>query len=96
VEQFRFMSSKVLARVFKFAVNGDMRAARLYFEVTGNLGKQVPATVTNTQHNYIQVNQLKLSQQIIEQLAPEQLSQIETLLNTIITKSVITTNAKDA
>jgi biotin operon repressor len=57
-EQFRFMSSKVLARVYTFAVNGDVRAARLYFDVVGNLGKppSSPSAVTNTQNNYIQVN----------------------------------------
>lgn len=87
-EQFRFMSSKVLARVFKFAVNGDIRAAKLYFDVVGGAGKQaaVPATVTNTQNNYIQVNQIRLSQQSIEQLPADQLSQLETLLKTVITK----------
>jgi hypothetical protein len=86
VEQFRFMSSKVLARVFKFAVNGDMRAAKLYFEVAGNLGKQSPAPVpiTNTQNNYIQVNQVRLSQESIEQLPADQLSQLEALLRTVI------------
>ncbi len=40
-EPFRFMTSKVLARVFKFAVNGDMRAAKLYFDVLGNLGNRL-------------------------------------------------------
>jgi hypothetical protein len=29
VEQFKFMSAKVLAKVFKLAVNEDMRAAKL-------------------------------------------------------------------
>lgn len=86
VEQFRFMSSKVLARVFKFAVNGDMRAAKLYFEVAGNVGKQSPAPIpiTKTQNNYIQVNQIRLSQESIEQLPAEQLSQLEALLRTVI------------
>jgi predicted transcriptional regulator len=88
-EQFRFMSSKVLARVYTFAVNGDMRAARLYFDVVGNLGKPPsgPSAFTNTQNNYIQVNQIRLSQQTIEQLSEEQLNQIEAMLNTIVKNS---------
>jgi predicted transcriptional regulator len=88
-EQFRFMSSKVLARVYTFAVNGDMRAARLYFDVVGNLGKPPsgPSAVTNTQNNYIQVNQIRLIQQTIEQLSEEQLNQIEAMLNTIVKNS---------
>jgi len=86
VEQFRFMSAKVLARVFSYAVNGDIRAAKLYFEVAGNMGKPMPAPtpVTNTQNNYIQVNQIRLSQESIEQLPAEQLGQLERLLKTVI------------
>ena len=36
-QQFQFMQSKVLARVFQFAINGDIKAFRLYLECTGAL-----------------------------------------------------------
>jgi hypothetical protein len=54
--------------------------------VVGGLDKQaaVPAFVSNTQNNYIQVNQIRLSQQSIEQLPADQLSQLEALLKAVI------------
>lgn len=81
MEQFRFLNSKVLAKVFKFAVNGDMRAAKLYFEMAGNMNSQ-PAnnTLIQQQNNYIQINGTVLSQESIKQLTPEQLAQIEGII----------------
>jgi hypothetical protein len=85
VDQFKFMTSKVLARVFKFAVNGDMKAAKLYFDVIGPLGSNsIPTNITNTQNNYVQINQIKISQEIIKQLNPEQLNQIEAVLKNLL------------
>jgi hypothetical protein len=79
MEQFKLMAPNVLANVFKHALNGDMRAARLYFEMVG-ANKQQSNTVINEQNNYIQINNTKLSQQNLEQLSPEQLSQIENII----------------
>ena len=36
-EQFQILSSNVMAKVYEFAMLGDPRAARLYFEITGKL-----------------------------------------------------------
>lgn len=81
MEQFKFMSPKILASVFKFAVNGDMKAARLYFEMVGAINKQ-PGTggVINEQNNYIQINNTILSQENLSQLSAEQLNQIEKIV----------------
>jgi len=84
MEQFRFMTSKVLTRVFTFAVNGDVLAAKLFFNVVGNLNN-VPRqknTLIQNQNNYIQINGMVLSQEAIEQLSPEQIKSIENVLNT--------------
>ena len=88
VEQFRFMTSKVLAKVFKFAVNGDMRAAKLYFNVMGNLnnGQTSNSTLIRNQNNYIQINGIVLDQEAIKQLNPHQLNIIEGILKTAILK----------
>jgi hypothetical protein len=87
IHRFEFMTSKVLAKVFKFAVNGDMRAAKLYFDVVGSLsGNSISNTLVNTQNNYIQINQLKLSQEIIQQLNEDQLGQIESVLKNVVPK----------
>jgi predicted DNA-binding protein YlxM (UPF0122 family) len=82
LEQFKFMSSKVLAKVFKFAVNGDMGAAKLFFNVTGSMNNSKPTngTTIQNQNNYIQINGTVLSQEAVKQLKPEQLKIIESIL----------------
>ena len=81
--KFKFMADRVLAKVYKIAVkdNGDVKAARLYFEVLGYLGNQSGINTTiNTQNNYLQINQTKLNQETIRLLTPSQLNQIEAVL----------------
>lgn len=81
LEQFRFMTSKVLAKVFHFAVNGDIGAAKLYFNVMGYLNNGSPKnSFIQSQNNFIQINQTIVSQETIKQLAPDQLLKIEQLL----------------
>lgn len=75
IEQFRFMTSKVLARVFKFAVNGDMGAAKLYLNATGLLNKG--HTSIKNQTNNIQINGITISQDAIKNLTVEQLKIVE-------------------
>ena len=80
MEQFKFMSHKMLANVFKHATNGDIRAAKLYFEMVGEIGKQQACTVVNEQNNYLQINNTILSQENLKQLSAEQLNQIENIV----------------
>lgn len=80
MEQFKFMAPTVLANVFKFALNGDMKAARLYFEMVGATNKQPASTVINEQNNYIQINNTILSQENLKQLSAAQLNQIENII----------------
>jgi predicted transcriptional regulator len=97
IEQFRFMTSKVLAKVFQFAVNGDIGAAKLYFNVMDFLNKgQTPNnTLIQNQNNYIQINGTVLSQEAIKYLNPEQLNAIETILKTAsIENNNIQTNTR--
>jgi predicted transcriptional regulator len=86
IEQFRFMTSKVLAKVFQFAVNGDVGAAKLYFNIVGfmNNGQTPNNTLIQNQNNYIQINGTVLSQETIKHLNPEQLNTIETILKTAL------------
>jgi hypothetical protein len=74
------MAPKMLAKVFKFASKGDMRAARLYFEMVGVLNTQQSNAVVNEQNNYIQINNTILSQANLKQLTAEQLNQIESII----------------
>jgi hypothetical protein len=80
MEQFKFMANKVLANVFKFAGNGDIKAARLYLEMVGAINKRHTGTIVNEQNNYIQINNTILSQENLKQLSPEQLNQIESII----------------
>lgn len=85
IEQFRFMTSRVLAKVFKFAVNGDIGAAKLYFNVMGFMNAQASSnTLIQNQNNYIQINGRVLSQETIKHLNAEQLDTIETILKTAL------------
>ena len=77
IEQFKLMVPIVMAKVFKFAGNGDMRAARLYLEMAGAINKNRSNTVVNEQNNYIQINNTILSQENLKHLSTEQLNQIE-------------------
>jgi len=80
-EQFKFMTHNILANVYKQAGNGDVKAARLYFEMVGALNKQHVGTVVNEQKNYIQINNTILSQENLKQLSAEQLTRIEDIIN---------------
>jgi len=85
VQKFRFMSDRVLAKIYKYAMNGEVKAATLYFEVLGYLGNQsmINAKI-NTQNNYIQINGMLLNQETIKHLNPEQLDGIEAILKTAL------------
>lgn len=77
-EQFRFMADKVLARMFDFAINGDVKAARLFFDILGkNTGLAQNSFVQN---NFVQINNIKLSQDKIMLLSPEKLNKIESII----------------
>ncbi len=89
VEKFKFMTAKVLAKVFAYAVNGDIRACKLYLEFMGNMNGLNGGTNINTQNNYIQINGMVLSQETIKHLSPEQLNTIETILKTALPRSEI-------
>ena len=84
MEQFKFMASKVIAKIFKFAVNGDVRAARLYLEMVGAINKRQVNTVVNEQNNYIQINNTILSQENLKRLSAEQLNQIENIITRVL------------
>lgn len=81
MDRFNVMTSKVMASVGKSAMNGDMRASRLYLEMVGAVNKKSPGgMVVNEQNNYIQINNTILSQENLKKLSAEQLNQIELIV----------------
>ena len=87
MQQFKIVNSILLARLHKFAlVGGDVGAVKLYFRVTGLLENKEASNNTQiqTQNNFIQINGRVLSQENIKSLNPEQLNNIETILQTAL------------
>ncbi|WP_372483261.1 winged helix-turn-helix domain-containing protein [Elizabethkingia anophelis] len=89
-DQFAFMYPKVLSTVFNHAVNGDMKAAKLYFEFSGvnkighhGTGMTNNNTLVQNQNNYIQINGMVLNQETVKNFTPEQLDIIEGILKTV-------------
>ena len=86
IEQFKFLSTRLLTTVYELALNGDMGAAKLYFNIIGNLQPTPSNTLIQNQNNYIQINGTVLSQESIKSLNPEQLNSIECILKTAMLK----------
>jgi hypothetical protein len=80
LEQYKYMGTKVLSSIFKLASDGDVKAARLYFEMVGAINKQRPNMVVTEQNNNIQINNNLFSQENLKQLSAEQLKQIEGII----------------
>jgi len=81
VEHFKFMAPKVLASVFKYAVNGNVAAAKLYLDAVGAANPN-PNTLIQNQTNYIQINGITLSPELVQTLNSDQLKSIEMILKT--------------
>lgn len=79
-EKFKIMASKVLARVFSYAVNGDIKAAKVYLQFIGYMNLQTRNTNIKHQSNFIQINGTVLSQEQIKMLDHLQLAKIESIL----------------
>lgn len=82
MEHFKFLSNKLLAKLYQFAIGGDTSAAKLFFNVIGGVdfNKSLNNTLIQTQNNLIQINGMVLSQDSIKYLSQEQLNIIEEVL----------------
>jgi hypothetical protein len=78
LEQFRFMSQKVLSKMFQLAMNGNVGAGRLYLEMVGEIGDR--SNVKNETNN-IQYNNLVISKERLYALCPSQVRKIEEILS---------------
>jgi hypothetical protein len=89
-EKFKMLNPNLLSTLYNMGQQGDLKAAKLFFDRTDAPEKNNTANqnytetglvrVIENQHNYIQVNQTRLSQEEIQKLPPERLKQIEELL----------------
>ena len=86
MEQYQMLAPKIIDRLFVAARHGDTKAAKIYLDsvVKLNTLQANKTTVINTQNNYVQINNTVLNQEILQQLKPEQLKQIEEIINTVV------------
>lgn len=76
--KLKVLTSSALAHVYQAACLGNVKAARLFFEMTGELGNR------NTNNFFIQINNIRLDENLIKQLPQSAILEIES----IITKSI--------
>jgi len=76
-ESFSLMTEKLMSKMFQFALRGDVKAARLYFDI---LSRNEAGNYMKSQTNYIQVNNLIISEENLKELSQDQLEKIEEIL----------------
>jgi predicted transcriptional regulator len=75
----RLMMSELMTHLCGSALCGDVKAARLYFEVMGVIktGKNVNTNILNQNSNAITVNGNVFTEEMVHNLSPENLSELE-------------------
>jgi hypothetical protein len=65
-----------------------MKAAKMYFDILEKMQGPNPPAIYGTQNNYLQINNTIIKQETIRQLSPEQLKQIEEMVEKSLQLSV--------
>ena len=81
INRFELMKNSLLARMYNFACQGDMKAAQIFLQNIGSPSHNSPPSNRREQKNYIQINNTMLSQDRISTLTEEQIKQLENILN---------------
>lgn len=82
-KKLKILNHKLMAKVYQFACNGSVKAARLYFEITGELGKRT------TKNYFIQINNLKVNETLIKALPKNALEEIEQIICRSIPEEIL-------
>ena len=78
-QKLGFMASNVLALVFKMAVNGDLKACKLFLEYsTDRMPSTIGTYIDKQQNNFNTI----LTPEVIESLTPQQVIDIEAVITT--------------
>lgn len=77
-QKLKILNHRILAKLYRSAAEGSVKASRLFFEMTGALGNR------NTNNFFIQINNVRLDEKIIKKLPQSAILEIES----IITKSI--------
>lgn len=83
---FQFMTHRVMGVLLQRCMDGNVTAIKMYMDI---MTKSTPLPghmpqghtfINNNQHNYMQINNTVLNQQVIQELSPEKLKQIEAII----------------
>jgi DNA-binding phage protein len=85
--KYKMLMDRVLIEVYHRAIEGDVKAARLYLEVTGVIDKQTEPPVIKNQTNYIQINGTTITQEILQSLSAGQIKRIEVAFKKVLPQS---------
>lgn len=91
LQQFGMMAPQILNIVLRSALKfGNLQAVKLYFNILEKYNGPGAQALLN-QNNYIQINNTVIKQETIQQLSPEQLMQIEEIVqrNVPVTATVL-------
>jgi hypothetical protein len=80
-DEYLIMRERVVASVFKSAVCGDAKAARVFLDATNQFTEQ--PKIQNQQNNFIQINGLTITQEELKQLPAGKLTQLQKILSAV-------------
>ena len=75
---FKFLREKLMAKIYSFAYDGNMRAAKIFMDVTSD---KPLLSIQNQQNNYIQINGLVITQEQIKSLPADKLQKIQEMID---------------
>lgn len=87
-DEYGVMRENVLARLYKYASNGDTRAAKVFLDTT-SIQEQKPR-IQNQQNNFIQINGATITQEQIRQLPQEQQTKLFEVLQSVNSRIIKT------
>lgn len=89
-DMFGILQLDVMMRLVSLALCGDIKAMRLYLEMTGALKKENKVSqnfISNS--NNLQINGMVLNSEVINKLNPEQLKKIEEIISPVMEPETI-------
>lgn len=81
LNQMEFMVHKVLSKLLTSALQGDVKASRLFLEAIGHFKRDhLNTTYIKNQNNFLQINNTILTEESLKKLPRQKLRQIEELI----------------
>jgi hypothetical protein len=77
---FKFLREKLLTKIYSYAYDGNMRAAKIFMDATGD---RPSLMVHNQENNYIQVNGIMITEEHVKSLPVDKLEKIREIFSGI-------------